>query len=101
MITLSWGMINMSENNKKTVKFLDRIVKGVVIYWIIFVIITWITFWVKDSIPDTLVQVGLGGGVLELVCTAAIEIVKRIFDKEEQSEEEDSPEDNIEEEDES
>lgn len=59
---------------------LKRIVRGVFIYWISFILITWITFWVKGCIPDTLVQVGLGGGVFELICTTIIEITKKKYD---------------------
>lgn len=59
---------------------LKRIVCGVFIYWISFILITWITFWVKGCIPDTLVQVGLGGGVFELICTTIIEIAKKKYD---------------------
>lgn len=58
--------------NKK--KKIDKIVKGVCIYFIAFVIISWITFYIKGELPDTLVQYGLGGGAIELVLTAAIEI---------------------------
>ena len=58
---------------------LKRIVRGVFIYWISFILITWITFWVKGCIPDTLVQVGLGGGVFELICTTIIEIAKKKY----------------------
>lgn len=58
---------------------LKRIVCGVFIYWISFILITWITFWVKGCIPDTLVQVGLGGGVFELICTTIIEIAKKKY----------------------
>ena len=56
-------------------KKIDVIVAGVLLYWIAFVIVTWVVFCIKDSIPDTLVQVGLGGGAVELVATAAIEIL--------------------------
>ena len=58
---------------------LKRIVRGVFIYWISFILITWITFWVKGCIPDTLVQVGLGGGVFELICTTIIEVSKKKY----------------------
>lgn len=58
--------------NKK--KKIDKIVKGVCIYFIAFVIVSWITFYIKGELPDTLVQYGLGGGAIELVLTAAIEI---------------------------
>lgn len=57
-------------------KKIDMIVRGVLIYWGVFVIVAWVTFWVKDSIPDTLVTAGLGGGAVELLITGAIEIFR-------------------------
>lgn len=57
-------------------KKIDRIVKGVCIYWVTFVVIAWITFWVKDSVPDSLIQFGLGGGAVELLISGAIEIFR-------------------------
>ena len=60
----------------KTKKKLDKIVKGVCIYWCVFVAIAWITFWFKDSVPDTLIQFGLGGGALELIVSGVIEITR-------------------------
>lgn len=63
-------------------KKIDKIVKGVLVYWIVFVIVAWVTFWVKDSVPDTLVQYGLGGGAVELLITGAIEIMRDKLNKE-------------------
>ncbi len=57
-------------------KKIDLIVKGICVYWIIFIVVAWITFWVKDSVPDTLIQYGLGGGAVELLITGAIEIMR-------------------------
>ena len=57
---------------------IDKIVKGVCIYWIVFVSVAWITFWIKDSVPDTLIQCGLGGGAVELFISGAIEIFRDI-----------------------
>lgn len=62
----------------KKKKKIDKIVKGVCIYWIVFVVIAWITFWVKDAVPDSLIQFGLGGGAVELLITGAIEIFRDI-----------------------
>lgn len=62
----------------KTKKKLDKIVKGVCIYWCVFVAIAWITFWFKDSVPDTLIQFGLGGGAVELIVSGVIEITRDI-----------------------
>lgn len=78
----------MNKNNPKTAieqlqnirnkkpKKIDKIVRGVCIYWVVFVSIAWITYWVKGGVPDTLIQYGLGGGAVELVITGAIEIFR-------------------------
>lgn len=60
-------------------KKLDKIVQGVLTYWLVFVGISWVTFWIKGSIPDTLVQYGLGGGAVELMITGFIEIARDWF----------------------
>lgn len=67
---------------KKKSKKIDKIVKGVLIYWIVFVSVAWITFWVKGSVPDTLITMGLGGGSVELIITGAIEIFRDKISKE-------------------
>jgi hypothetical protein len=69
---------------RKKPKKIDLIVKGVLIYWIVFVAVAWITFWIKDSVPDTLVQYGLGGGAVELLVTGAIEIFRDKLSKEDE-----------------
>ena len=63
------------ERCRKTKK-IDKIVRGVLIYWVVFVVAAWVTFWVNDSVPDTLVQYGLGGGAVELLITGMIEIMR-------------------------
>ena len=50
-------------------------------YWVLFVITAWVTFWVKGSVPDTLVQYGLGGGAVELLITGVIEITRDKLNK--------------------
>ena len=74
--------IERCKSHKKPKK-IDIIVRGVCLYWIIFVTVAWVTFWFKDSVPDTLIQYGLGGSVLELVMTALIEIARDKYNKEE------------------
>ena len=69
------GIEQLRSINKKPKK-MDLIVRGVLIYWVAFVLIGWVTFWVKDSVPDTLIQYGLGGGAVELLVTGAIEIFR-------------------------
>ena len=61
-------------------KMLKKVVKGVLFYWIIFVSISWVTFWVKGSVPDTLIQIGLGGGAFELLCSTIIEVAHKKFE---------------------
>lgn len=67
---------------KPRAKKMDVIVRGVCIYWVVFVSIAWITFWVKDSVPDTLIQFGLGGGAVELLVTGVIEIARDKWNRE-------------------
>ena len=70
------GIEQLQRLNKPKAKKIDKIVRGILIYWIVFVIVAWVTFWVKDSVPDTLIQYGLGGGAVELLVTGAIEIMR-------------------------
>lgn len=76
------GIERLQQFNKPKKKKLDSIVRGVLFYWVIFVAIAWVTFWVKDSVPDTLIQYGLGGGAVELLVTGAIEIMRDKLSKE-------------------
>ena len=71
------------ESPKK--KKLDRIVRAVLFYWLIFVSIAWVTFWIKDSVPDTLIQYGLGGGAVELIVSGAIEIMRDKLNREDKT----------------
>lgn len=77
------GIERLQELNKPKPKKIDRIVKGVLVYWIVFVSVAWVTFWVKDSVPDTLIQYGLGGGAVELIVSGVIEIARDKLTKKE------------------
>lgn len=66
----------MRVSKKAKAKKIDKIVKGVCIYWVVFVIVAWVTYWVKDGVPDTLITMGLGGGTIELIISGAIEIAR-------------------------
>ena len=65
---------------KRKDNHIKQIVVGVLLYWMVFIIVSWVTFWTMGSIPDTLVQVGLGGGAFELLCTTIIEVAKKKYD---------------------
>lgn len=75
--------IEFLQSKNKKPKKIDKIVKGVCIYWILFVAIAWVTYWIKDGVPDTLIQYGLGGGAVELLITGAIEIFRDFHTKHE------------------
>lgn len=72
----------MKKRTTTKAKKIDKIVKGVCIYWIVFVAVAWVTFWFKDSVPETLIQYGLGGGAVELIVTGIIEIKRDKLNKE-------------------
>ena len=78
------GIEQLQSLKKRPIKKIDWIVRGVCIYWILFVITAWVTFWFKDSVPDTLIQFGLGGGAVELLVTGAIEIMRDKLNKEDE-----------------
>lgn len=71
---------------RTTKKKLDKIVRGVCIYWLAFVCVAWVTYWVKDGVPDTLVQYGLGGGAVELFISGAIEIARDLIPRKDNKE---------------
>ena len=80
------GIEQLQRLNKPKAKKIDKIVRGVLIYWVVFVIVAWVTFWVKDSVPDTLIQYGLGGGAVELLVTGAIEIMRDKLNRRDENE---------------
>ena len=43
-----------------------------------FIVAMIVTFWVKDSVPDTLIQYTLGAGGIEVLMLAGIKISKVI-----------------------
>lgn len=75
------GIEQLRLQQKKKPKKIDLIVRGVLTYWIVFVAIAWVTFWVKDSVPDTLIQYGLGGGAVELLVTGVIEVMRDLVQR--------------------
>ena len=53
---------------------IDRILKMLGIFVVAFVVVMIVTFWVKGSVPDTLIVAVLGSGGLEALFCAAIKI---------------------------
>lgn len=74
-------MANRRLTKANKLKKIDRIVRGVCIYWCVFVAVAWVTYWIKDSVPDVLVTMGLGGGAFELLITGVLEITRDRLNK--------------------
>lgn len=55
----------------------------------IFIITMIITFWVKDAVPDTLIQYTLGAGGIECLLLAGIKISKVVKGNEKGMDEDD------------
>ena len=59
---------------QKKRKKMDLFVVGTFGYFLTFVVVAWVAYFLTGGVPDVLVEVGLGGGVVELAMCAAIEI---------------------------
>ena len=46
------------------------------VFIFLFITVMIVTFWVKDSVPDTLIQYTLGAGGIECLMLAGIKISK-------------------------
>jgi hypothetical protein len=68
---------------KKTEKFLDNLIIMLWRWLAVFVVVMIITFWIKNDIPDVLVErvLTVFGG--EFLCTASITIIKTIIKRKE------------------
>lgn len=82
MNSSSTSPVRLRRKEKTSDITLTKAVRIALIYFLVFVIISYITFWVKGSIPDTLVQFGLGGGSVELICSAVIQYAKKKYEGE-------------------
>lgn len=60
------------------------------VFVLLFIITMIVTFWVKGSVPDTLIQYTLGAGGVEVFALAAIKISKVFVGESESIEREDS-----------
>ena len=68
---------------ERTEKFLDKLIIHLWRWLGIFIAVMIVTFWVKDSIPEVLVErvITVFGG--EFICTASITIIKVIVKRKE------------------
>ena len=57
----------------------SNLILGIIgVFTFIFIVMMIVTFWVKDSVPDTLIQYTLGAGGIECLFLAGIKISKII-----------------------
>ena len=75
---------------KKKMKTSDRILILLGAFLLAFILSMMITFWVKESVPDTLIQYTLGAGGEETVVLAGIKISKVVTGEKSSGESEDS-----------
>ena len=57
-------------------KTTNRVLLILGIFLLVFILVMIVTFWVKDSVPDTLIQYVLGAGGVESLALAGIKIAK-------------------------
>ena len=60
----------------KEKKTSDKVLTILAIFIFLFITVMTVTFWVKDSVPDTLIQYTLGAGGIECLLLAGIKISK-------------------------
>lgn len=61
------------------------------LFLLAFIVTMIVTFWVKGSTPDTLIQYTLGAGGVEAVALAGIKISKTMTERKEQPNEHSDP----------
>ena len=77
----------MSGKRREKHKTSDMVLLGMGLFVAAFIVIMIVTFWVKGSVPDTLIQYTLGAGGVEALLLAGIKISKvRAGDKPGESE---------------
>lgn len=72
-----------TEKKRKKMKTMNRILLWLAVFLAAFIITMIVIFCIKDSVPDTLIQMVLGAGGIEAVATAAIKIAQDATDKKE------------------
>lgn len=78
----------MSGRRRRQRKTSNVILLAMGLFALAFIVVMTVTFWVKGSVPDTLIQYTLGAGGVEALLLAGIKISKvRAGDKPGESEE--------------
>ena len=66
----------MRTRRKKPMKTANRVLLCMGVFIFAFVVTMIVTFWLRGSVPDTLIQYTLGAGGIEAIALAGIKISK-------------------------
>ena len=66
----------MSGKRRREAKTSNVILLAMGLFALAFIVVMTVTFWVKGSVPDTLIQYTLGAGGVEALLLAGIKISK-------------------------
>lgn len=69
------------KKKKRRVKTLDLIIFLLAVFMFLFICTMIYIFWVKGSVPDTLITCVMGGGAVEAISTAWITVAKKKYMK--------------------
>lgn len=64
-----------------SMKTTNKVLLILALFMLAFILVMIVTFWVKGSVPDTLIQCVLGAGGLESLALAGIKVSKVIWGK--------------------
>lgn len=79
LIALVLGVLlggKIAQRQPKARKTSNMVLVVLGVFVLVFIITMIVTFWIKGSVPDTLIQYTLGAGGLEAVALSAIKIAK-------------------------
>jgi uncharacterized membrane protein len=79
LIALVLGVLlggKIAQRQPKARKTSNMVLVVLGVFVLVFIITMIVTFWIKGSVPDTLIQYTLGAGGLEAVALSAIKITK-------------------------
>lgn len=71
-----WGYVEETPPTPKQRKTSNVVLVVMALFLLAFIVAMVVTFWVKGSVPDTLIQYTMGAGGLEALLLAGIKVSK-------------------------
>ena len=71
-----WGYVEETPPTPKQRKTSNIVLVVMALFLLAFIVAMIVTFWVKGSVPDTLIQCTMGAGGLEALLLAGIKVSK-------------------------